>query len=73
MVTVPSYTAHSYLFLAVKQCAFVIMHAGSAVTFLTSRIFIFIDNMYDSGIREAENDLDEGLHMFGIRNIGLSL
>ena len=50
------------------------MHGGSAVTFLfTNRIFIFIENMYDSVIRQAENDLDAGLHVFGIRDIGVSL
>ena len=31
---------------------------------VTNRIFIFIKNIYDSVICQAENDLDAGLHIF---------
>ena len=41
------------------------MHGGGAVTFVfTNRIFIFIENMSDSVIRQAGNDQDAGLHFF---------
>ena len=43
------------VFLAVKKCEFVTMHGGSAVTFLTNRNFIFVENIYDSVIRQVEN------------------
>ena len=52
------------VFLAVKKCAFVSLHGGSAVTFFTNRNFIFIENMYASVIRQAENDFDAGLHFY---------
>ena len=58
-------------FLAVKQYAYVTIKCSN--NYFTNRIFIFIKNMYDSVIRQAENDLDAGLHVFGIRDIGLSL
>ena len=47
------------VFLAVKQCIFVTMHGGSAVTFLFRKPDF---HLYDSVIRQAENDIDAGLY-----------
>ena len=41
--------------------------------FFTNRIFIFIETLYDSVTRQAENDPDADPHIFGILDIGLSL
>ena len=41
--------------------------------YFTNRNFTFIENMYPSVIRQVENGIDAGLHVFGIRDIGLSL
>ena len=56
------------VFLAVKKCEFVTMHGGSAVTFLTNRNFIFVENIYDSVIRQVENDLGAVLHFFFLQS-----
>ena len=62
------------LCLAVNKCAFLTMNGGTVVTFfLTNPNFILIENIYDPVIHRAENDLDAGLHVFGMRDIGLSL
>ena len=45
------------------------MNGGSAVTFFTNQIVIFIEIMYNLFIRQAENDIDASMHVFGIRDI----
>ena len=77
IVTVRSYTAHSYHWLFFLQLRnehmWPYMEEGLKGFVFTNRIFIFIETMYNSVIRQAENDLDAGLPFFGIRDIGLSL
>ena len=40
------------VFLAVKKCAFVPMHGGSAVTFLMNWNCLFVESMYDSFVKQ---------------------
>ena len=57
-----TYNVRSYCYSAVIY---------SMYLFLKNRNFIFVESMYDSVIRQAENDLDACLHFPGIRDIGL--
>ena len=66
------YDVRSYCYNTVLYSTLISLTVFLAI-FFTNRNFIFIKNMYGSVIYQAANNIDAGLHFFGIPDIGLSL